>query len=325
MPEPLVSIVIPAYNAERYLAETISSALGQTWTNTEIIVVDDGSQDNSLPIAKKFEAGNVQIISQQNKGASAARNLGLKKAKGKYIQFLDADDMISPDKIAVQVEALEKEPGKIAACSIAMFTDGSYHIDSGASPRDEPFIYSTSDVVDFLIDLYGGYKRRGSMIGIHSWLVPADIIEKSGPWNESLTVDDDGEFFCRVVLNSAGIVKTDGLSYYRRFFGDKKNLSARVDHKSLQSMAESFHLKKKYLLQRTNADAAYLALYKQALNLAIKTYILYPELYRQINKELKEYSHRDYHPIIGGSFLNLIARIFGWRTARFLQYYYSKV
>lgn len=325
MSEPLVSIIIPAYNAEQYLAETISSALGQTWPNTEIIVVDDGSQDNTLPIAKKFESGKVQIISQQNKGASAARNLGLKEAKGKYIQFLDADDMISPDKISVQVEALEKEPGKIAACSIAMFTDGTYHVDSSASERDEPFIYSTDDVVDFLIDLYGGYKRRGSMIGIHSWLVPAGIIEKSGPWNESLTVDDDGEFFCRVVLNSTGIVKTEGLCYYRRFVGPRKNLSARGDHKSLQSMVDSFHLKKKYLLERTNVHAAHFALYKQTLNLAIRTYILYPELYRQINKELKEYPGFNYHPIIGGKFLNLIARIFGWQAARFLQYYYSKV
>lgn len=325
MPEPLVSIIIPVYNAEKYLAETITSALAQTWPNIEVIVIDDGSVDNSLAIAKKFKADNVRIFSQENKGASAARNLGLKEAKGKYIQFLDADDMISQDKIAAQVETLEKEPGKIAACSIAMFTDGNYHIDSSLSQRDEPFIYSTNDVVDFLIDLYGGYKTRGSMIGIHSWLVPADIIQKSGPWNERLTVDDDGEFFCRVVLNSAGIVKTGGLCYYRRFVADKKNLSARIDSKSLQSMADSFHLKKKYLLERTDAHAAYFALYKQTLNLAIRTYIFYPELSRQMSSELKEFPYYDYHPIIGGKFLNLIARAFGWRVARFLQYHYSKV
>lgn len=325
MSEPLVSIIIPVYNADKYLAETLSSALAQTWPNIEVIVVDDGSEDNSLSVARKFESSNVRILSQKNRGASAARNVGLKAAKGKYIQFLDADDMISPDKIAAQVEALEKEPGKIAACSIVMFKDGSLYTDTGLSQRDEPFVYSTDDVVDFLIDLYGGYKKRGSMIGIHSWLVPADNIKVSGPWNENLTVDDDGEFFCRVVLNSTGIVKTDGLCYYRRFIADKKNLSARIDIKSLQSMVDSFHLKKKYLLERTDAHTAYFALYKQALNLAIRAYIVYPELFSEINKELKQYPYYDYNPIIGGKFLNFITRVFGWHTARFLQYHYSKV
>jgi len=312
------------YNAAKYLGETMSSVLAQTYPNIELIIVDDGSTDHSLAIAKKLDAANIKVFSQANKGASAARNLGLKEAKGKYIQFLDADDLLSNDKIALQVESLEKAPGKIAICSIAKFRDGSNYLDSTPSPRDEPFIYSTDNVADFLVDLYGGYKRRGSMIGIHSWLIPADIIRKTGPWNEDLTVDDDGEFFCRVVLHSAGIIRTGGLGYYRVFLADKQNLSSRRDPKSLQSMIDSFHLKKKYLLERTDTDAAYFALYKQTLNLAIRTYIIAPELYRKVNKELRSLPHYDYKPIIGGRFLNLVTNVFGWRVSRFLQYYYSK-
>src|SRR5580698_4662849 len=95
---PLVSIIIPSYNSENHLAETIKSALSQTWVNKEIIIIDDGSTDSSVQIAKGFES-NVKVLVQKNKGASAARNAGLKEAKGDYIQFLDSDDLLSPDKI----------------------------------------------------------------------------------------------------------------------------------------------------------------------------------------------------------------------------------
>ncbi|HZX58320.1 MAG TPA: glycosyltransferase family A protein, partial [Mucilaginibacter sp.] len=106
MDQPLVSIIIPVYNSEKHLAETISSALEQTWPNKEIIIVDDGSADNSLAIAKSFASENVKVFHQPNKGASAARNKGIQEAKGDYIQFLDADDLLMPNKIAAQVKQL---------------------------------------------------------------------------------------------------------------------------------------------------------------------------------------------------------------------------
>ncbi len=104
---PLVSILIPCYNSEQWLAETIESALAQTWKNIEIIIVDDGSTDNSLAIAKSFESSIVKVISQENKGASTARNIALKEAQGDFIQYLDADDLLAPDKIELQVGLLE--------------------------------------------------------------------------------------------------------------------------------------------------------------------------------------------------------------------------
>src|SRR5271165_3187575 len=104
---PLVSVIIPVYNSEKYLAESIESAIGQTWSSKEIIVVDDGSTDNSFEIARKF-AGRpeVKVVTQENRGAAAARNAGLKEAKGEFIQFLDADDLLSADKIESQMKLL---------------------------------------------------------------------------------------------------------------------------------------------------------------------------------------------------------------------------
>jgi len=100
----LVSILIPAYNAEKWLGDTIRSALSQTWSNKEIIIVDDGSTDNTLGIAKTFEGRNVKVITQRNTGACGARNKALSLAQGDYIQWLDSDDLLDPNKLTHQLK-----------------------------------------------------------------------------------------------------------------------------------------------------------------------------------------------------------------------------
>src|SRR5262245_2017493 len=87
---PLVSIVVPAYNAEPYLADTLRSALGQTWPRVEVVVVEDGSRDGTLAVARSFEGPNVRVLSKANAGAAAARNAGGQPAQGDSIQDLDA-------------------------------------------------------------------------------------------------------------------------------------------------------------------------------------------------------------------------------------------
>src|ERR1041385_4381684 len=94
---PLVSILIPAYNAEQWIGDAIRSAIDQTWDHKEIIVVDDGSTDRTLAAAKRFESPLVRVVSQKNQGAAAARNLAFSLSKGDYIQWLDADDLLAPD------------------------------------------------------------------------------------------------------------------------------------------------------------------------------------------------------------------------------------
>lgn len=108
---PLVSVIIPCYNYAAYIGETIESILAQTYSHWEIIIVDDGSKDNTAKIVKKFTQADKRILYhyQVNGGLSAARNTGLRLAGGKYIQLLDADDFIAPTKIAIQVSALESD------------------------------------------------------------------------------------------------------------------------------------------------------------------------------------------------------------------------
>ena len=109
---PLVSILIPAYNAQAWIADALRSAIGQTWPHTEIIVVDDGSTDRTLAIASSFASDRVMVVEQPHAGAAAARNAALARSRGDYIQWLDADDLLAPDKIARQLQLLERFPSR---------------------------------------------------------------------------------------------------------------------------------------------------------------------------------------------------------------------
>lgn len=116
----LVSIIIPIYNAEKYIQHCISSVLVQTYTNIEIILVNDGSTDNSLNICQKLQKQDkrIKIINQENKGASIARLEGIKQSKGEYLSFVDSDDFIEPDYIELLVKAIDIHHATIAACNM---------------------------------------------------------------------------------------------------------------------------------------------------------------------------------------------------------------
>src|SRR5262249_20882568 len=104
----LVSILIPCYNAERWIAQAIESALAQTWYTKEIVVVDDGSTDRSLEVVRKFD-GRIRWESGPNRGGGAARNRLLALARGEWLQYLDADDYLLPNKIAHQMEFVARQ------------------------------------------------------------------------------------------------------------------------------------------------------------------------------------------------------------------------
>jgi glycosyltransferase involved in cell wall biosynthesis len=107
----LVSIIIPAYNAAPFIGETIKSINGQTYTNWEIIVIDDGSTDNTTSICEELNDSKVKIMRQKNAGVAVARNNGLLSANGDFVVFFDADDLMSPDFLSARVEALQNDDG----------------------------------------------------------------------------------------------------------------------------------------------------------------------------------------------------------------------
>jgi glycosyltransferase involved in cell wall biosynthesis len=109
MASPLVSIVIPAYNSANYIQETLESCLAQTYPNFELIVIDDGSTDDTIAIVESY-GDKIHLIQQRNSGPAIARNTGIQAAQGEYIQFCDSDDLLHPEKIAHCMAAMLKNP-----------------------------------------------------------------------------------------------------------------------------------------------------------------------------------------------------------------------
>jgi glycosyltransferase involved in cell wall biosynthesis len=221
----LVSILIPAYNADRWIANTIESALGQSWPRKEIIVVDDGSTDRTLAVARQFESNEVRVVTQPNQGAAAARNRAFSLSRGDYIQWLDADDLLSPEKIAKQMEVVEQSQGKrtLLSCGWGRFMYRPARAKFIPTP-----LWDDLSPTDWLITKWEGHWHMQTA----TWLVSRELAEAAGPWDTRLLGDDDGEYFSRVIKASNGIrfvpqsrvyyriVPTSRLSYIGR--SDKK-------------------------------------------------------------------------------------------------------
>jgi glycosyltransferase involved in cell wall biosynthesis len=119
----LVSVIVPTYKAEKYIAKTIKSVLAQTYSRFELIIVDDESPDRSIEICQKFQDPRIKIISQKNRGLAGARNTGIRHAQGDYLAFLDADDLWLPEKLEKHVQHLESSPQVGISFSRSEFID----------------------------------------------------------------------------------------------------------------------------------------------------------------------------------------------------------
>lgn len=199
--KPLVSILIPAYNVEMWLAQTLESAVNQTYENIEIIVLDDGSKDRTCDVAKKYESTRVKLLRQENMGVCRTRNNLMKQAQGEFLQFLDADDVLHPEKIDAQIRASEKtEPQK------TFFTAsfGTFFHDINKARFNPNSLWQDLNPVDWMIFKFTEILWMNPT----TWLIPRTLAEKGGVWNDKIarSGDDDGEYMCRIIKN-ADLVK----------------------------------------------------------------------------------------------------------------------
>jgi glycosyltransferase involved in cell wall biosynthesis len=207
--EPLVSILIPAFNAQESIADTLRSAIAQTWQRKEIIVIDDGSTDQTLAIAKQFESKGVRVYTKRNEGAASSRNLAFLLSKGDYIQWLDADDLLAPDKIALQMGALRHGESKRLLLSSAW---GRFIYRHNRAEFIPTALWCDLSALEWLL------RKMGDNLFMQtaSWLVSRELTEAAGPWDARLLSDDDGEYFCRVLMASEGVrFVREARVYYR--------------------------------------------------------------------------------------------------------------
>jgi glycosyltransferase involved in cell wall biosynthesis len=227
----LVSIIIPAYNAEKWIKECIESASAQTYQPKEIIVVDDGSSDATLRIAQTYASATLQVLSKPNQGASSARNFGLKQAQGDYIQWLDADDLLHEAKIQTQMTAAEAGHDESV-------------LFSGAWGRFDSRPEKTRFSPDLLWEDLAPVEWIQRKVEHNLWMPPMVFLvsrrltQAAGPWNEELKRDNDGEYFLRVISRASRITFLRSAECYKRStFGISHQMT--LSDQKLESIAYS--------------------------------------------------------------------------------------
>ena len=176
-----VSVITPVYNAEKYISEAIESVLNQSYEDFEVIVIDDGSKDNTLSIIKKYNR-KIRWKSQENKGQASAINEGIKMAKGEYVAYLDADDVCMPDRLEIQVKYLDERR------NVGLVYSSFYQINS--SGEIQRFI--RAHPYDDFVLLQEDYIARSTVMHRKKCL------DEVGLFDESITGDDDWDMWIRV-------------------------------------------------------------------------------------------------------------------------------
>jgi glycosyltransferase involved in cell wall biosynthesis len=226
--QPLISVVIPAYNGEAFLEQAIQSAVEQTWPRTEVVVVDDGSTDRSAEIAASYP---VELVRQENRGVAAARNRGLEEARGDLLSFLDQDDMLRPEKLERQFEALQAQPeAGVSSCQMRIFLEPGCPVPDWIDP-----------------DLLGREVHSLQLGTILAW---RRTFEQIGHFDESYRWGNDTDWFMRSREAEVPIARvSDALMLYRVH---DQNESLRVGVPVLQDTLSAVHAS----VRRRRADAA---------------------------------------------------------------------
>ena len=226
--QKLVSVVIPAYNAGRYIAKTIESVLAQSYSRYEVLVADDGSTDNTAEVAGRY-GPPVRLLTQANKGPAAARNLALRHATGDYIAFLDADDLWHPEKLATQVRFMEANP-EIGICGTRRmdFQDG----DTVSWPP-LPNVIATHRIDGRTVIV----KNRFSTSTV---MLRTSVLRQVGEFDESLFGPEDWDLWRRMTRGRLGLHLRVPLTAYRNLHGSVSSNAQRMLENNRKVLQKAF-------------------------------------------------------------------------------------
>jgi len=228
--QPLISVIVPAYNAEKYLAEALTSIINQDYDSLEIIVVDDGSTDGTAKAAAVFGT-KVRYAYQENSGPPAARNKGLSMAQGTVIAFLDSDDLWSEKKIELQLKRLTNKP--------------NVEIVIGHTQR-----LQLSESCDCDLE-YAPFLNPQLMLSLGSAIIRKSVFDKVGFFDESMLFDDDIDWFLRAREKGiAFVIHNDVTQFYR------KHTQNITNHRQLDLKYQVIAYKKSIDRRRMKTDSS---------------------------------------------------------------------
>jgi glycosyltransferase involved in cell wall biosynthesis len=307
--QPKVSILIPCYNGEKYIGETLESAFRQTWPAIEVVVVNDGSVDRSATVVRSFARPNLLLVEQENRGQTAALNLCLAHASGDFVQYLDADDLIEPEKIERQVIRLAEDPRCVASSEWGRFY---------RSPRETRFnpetVWCDLDPIDWLA------LSRADGLGMMFpaiWLIPMTILRKIGPWIEELTLNNDAEYFTRALLAAERVLFCPGARCHYRS-NVQGSLSGRKSPRAWASQYRVLELCEAHVREREDSERVRRGFALSWQHMAHASYPYDPNLAERALIRARALHSVSIRPD-GGTAFAVVSRVVGWRAARRLQ------
>jgi glycosyltransferase involved in cell wall biosynthesis len=309
--KPLVSILIPAYNAEAWIADTIRSAAGQTWPRKEVIVVDDGSRDQTLAVARQFSSKEVLVVTHENQGAASTRNHALSLSQGDFIQWLDADDLLSPDKVEKQIKAAAEIGNSRMLLSSGW---GRFAYRTERAHFSPTSLWSDLSPVEWLV------RRMGEKLFMQTatWLTSRELAQAAGPWDVRLLSDDDGEYFCRVILASNGIRFVPGPKVYYRITPSSRLSHVGMSDKKKDALLLSMQLHVKYIRSLEDSDRVKAACIIYLQNWLHHFYPERPDLVLELEKLAVSVGGKLEAPRLRWKYA-WIKPLFGWGPAKTAQ------
>jgi len=307
----LVSILIPAYNAEAWIADTIKSALGQTWPHKEIIVVDDGSTDQTFAIARQFASKDVAVVTHENQGAASTRNHALSLSQGDYIQWLDADDLLAPDKVAKQMEVMDQIRDARALLSSEW---GYFAYRSDRAEFSPTSLWCDLPPVEWLL------RKLGENLHMQTatWLTSRELTGAAGAWDIRLLSDDDGEYFCRVLLASNGVRFVPGAKVYYRITPSSRLSHVGMSDRKIYALLLSMQLHVKYIRSLEESDRVRAACMTYLQNWLFYFYPERPDFVKELENLAASLGHQLETPRLRWKYA-WIRPLFGWGPAKYAQ------
>jgi glycosyltransferase involved in cell wall biosynthesis len=312
----LVSILIPAYNAEEWVGAAIASAVNQTWPQKEIIVVDDGSTDGTAAVARQFELKGVRVVTQPNQGAAGARNKAVSLSRGDYIQWLDADDLLSPNKVAHQMQATAQTTDRRALFSSSW---GSFRSRPARARFVPTPLWSDLAPTEWLTrKLEGNWHMQTA-----TWLVSRELTEAAGLWDTRLLGDDDGEYFSRVI-NACNAIRFVPQSrvYYRITPSSRLSYIGRSD-KKMEAQFLGMKLQIGYLRSREDTCRVRAACLNYLQTWLPSFYPNRPDLVQEAQQLAASLGGRLSLPKTSWKYA-WIEKLFGFGAAKLAQLYYNQ-
>ena len=229
---PQISIIIPAYNAERTIVETIQSVWQQTYQDFEIIVINDGSTDRTVELLQTIEDNRLKIFSYENGGLPVARNRGMIRATGKFIAFLDADDLWTADKLELQLKALQQNPKAGVAYSWTCFMD--------VDEQGKPAFFLPSPQYSFTGDVYQNLLVSDFIHSGSNTLIRREALDTAGEFDPRLKSCEDWDYWLRLAAKWHFVVVPKYHVLYRRTPGAMSSKVEVMKEASLISIEKAY-------------------------------------------------------------------------------------